>query len=316
MKGIVLKSTGSWYQVKEEISGKIIECRVQGKIRLKGVKTTNPVSVGDIVNFIIESNSDEKTGSIQSIEPRKNYIIRKSINLSKQYQIIASNIDQLALVITLVAPTTTTTFIDRYLASAEAYSIPTLLVFNKIDMYEQKELDHINDLKDIYEKIGYQVLYTSTTKNIGLEKFKKLLTNKTTLISGHSGVGKSSLANSLDNNLDLKTGSISINHLSGKHTTTFAEMHPLNFGGYLIDTPGIKSFAPPDLDKDKIHHYFPEIFKFSEECKFNNCIHIKEPKCRVKKALEEGDIAVHRYQSYLSMYNEDEEIRYRKDDYA
>ena len=314
MKGMILKSTGSWYQVLHEESNHVYACRTKGKFRMEGIQTTNPIAVGDYVDFKLEEEDD--SGIITKIHDRKNYIIRKSIKLSKQYHIIASNVDQLALIVTLVAPQTTTTFIDRYLATAEAYRIPAILVFNKIDLYEPPELEYIQELKNVYEKIGYSTIGTSAKSGTGINRLKKYLKDKKTLVSGHSGVGKSSLANAMDPGLELKTGKISINHLSGKHTTTFAEMHPLSFGGFIIDTPGIKSFAPADMQKDKIYHYFPEIFKWSKSCKFHNCLHINEPKCAVKKALDENEIAIHRYVSYLSMFEEDENQKYRKDIYT
>ena len=275
---------------------------------MKGIKTTNPVAVGDHVSF--ESSADDKEGIITSIKERKNYIIRKSSNLSKESQILAANIDQALLIATVAYPKTHTEFIDRFLITAEAYNIPALLVFNKLDLYDEEQRDILAEWMDIYENIGYRCLVTSVTKKIHKEELKKNLKDKISLIAGNSGVGKSSLVNMLDPALQLKTNEISDYHQAGKHTTTFAEMHPLSFGGYIIDTPGIKGFGLIDMDKEELYHFFPEIFKISGNCQFYNCSHVHEPKCAVKKAVEEGTISYSRYQNYLNILHDNEE-KYR-----
>jgi len=309
-KGRVIKSTGSWYTV--DVDGQLIECRIKGKFRIKGIKSTNPVSVGDFVEIEIQ---EDETGVIYKIEDRRNYIIRKSTNLSKQSHIIASNIDQAVLIVTLKAPVTFPAFIDRFLVTAEAYSIPAIVVFNKVDLYGEKEMDDLAFYKQVYEDIGYKCLVTSFEKKIGIEKFKEQLTDKVSLLSGHSGVGKSSLINLIEPDLHLRTKRVSTSHQQGMHTTTFAEMFPLSFGGYIIDTPGIRGFGVYDLDKNQIGHYFPEIRDRFRDCKFNNCVHVNEPGCVVKEAVENGEIASFRYRNYLSMYNEDETETYRQDIY-
>ncbi|MCF6182633.1 ribosome small subunit-dependent GTPase A [Lutibacter sp.] len=312
MKGIVTKSTGSWYTVYAE-DGAIINCRLKGKFRLKGIKSTNPVSVGDHVVFDFEN--DKNTGIIKSIVERKNYIIRKSVNLSKQTHIIASNIDVAFLVITINNPPTFTGFIDRFLATAEAYNITTVLLFNKIDSYTENELQKATDLIAIYTDIGYTCLRISATQKTNIEAIKKIMKGKTTMFSGHSGVGKSTLINAIEPTLNLKVGEISRQHKQGIHTTTFAEMFPLTIGGFIIDTPGIKGFGVVDFDIQEISHFFPEMFKISSKCKFNNCLHINEPNCEVKKAVELGQIAESRYRSYLQLMEGDVE-NYRVDIYG
>lgn len=304
MDGIVVKSTGSWYEVMKP-SGEIINCRLKGKFRLQGLKHTNPVTVGDKINYEMEPNSEN--GVIFSIEPRKNYIIRKSSNLSKQTHIIASNIDQAILMVTIAFPTTSLGFIDRFLVTAEAYHIPTTIVFNKVDLCTDGLEDVLQETIDLYhKKVGYAYLKTSVNDKIGLEEVKELLQNKTTLVAGHSGVGKSSLLNAIEPNLNLKTGEISKSSFNGQHTTTFAQMHPLSFGGFIIDTPGIREFGVVDLNNAELSHYFKEMKPFIGKCKFNNCQHIHEPQCAVLEALEAGQIPTERYQSYLSiMANED-----------
>ncbi len=310
MQGIVTKSTGSWYDVKSD--NQVFKCRIKGKFRIKGIKSTNPITVGDIVDFELEENSD--LGIIHYIHPRKNYIIRKSVNLSKQTHIIASNIDQVFLFITVDNPVTTTGFIDRFLASAEAYKIPVILLFNKIDSYDSEALEVLNKLQNIYEKIGYQTILASAKENKNIDLIKKLMQDKVSLFAGHSGVGKSTLANKLDENLHLKTKEISQQHKQGQHTTTFAEMHQLPFGGYLIDTPGIKGFGVVDFEKEEVGDYFPEFFALKSHCKFNNCIHLNEPKCAVKEAVKNGEIAPSRYKSYLQILDGDQE-HYRTENY-
>ena len=311
MKGVVLKSTGSWYQVRSFESGELFNCRIKGKFRVAGIKSTNPIAVGDVVHFHLEDHQ-EGQGIISAIQDRKNYIVRKSVNLSKQVHIIASNMDQALLVTTLAQPMTSTGFMDRFLSTAEAYSIPTIIVFNKIDLYDEEEMMELEYREAVYSAIGYKVLKTSAMQGIGLEKLKVELKDKTTLLSGHSGVGKSTLVNALEPNLDLRTGTVSLSHRKGQHTTTFAEMHPLRMGGDVIDTPGIKGFGMVNMKKEEISHFFPEIFALSEQCRFHNCMHLNEPECAVKSALEENKIAPTRYESYLNQLNDyDEQTHYR-----
>lgn len=314
MQGTVIKSTGSWYRVKTE-AGKIYECRIKGKLRLKGIKSTNPVAVGDVVDFGLEED-EEQTGVIRKIHDRENYIIRKSVNLSKQTQIIAANLDQAMLIVTLKYPETYPRFIDRFLVTAEAYDIPAVLVFNKVDLYDEAAMADLEFYTIAYLEAGYTVLHTSAEENLGLEDFKEQLRGKTTLLSGHSGVGKSTLVNRVEPGLQLKTGKISKTHQSGLHTTTFAEMHALSFGGNIIDTPGIRGFGLVDMEKEEIGDYFPEIFELSQDCKFNNCLHIREPGCAVKAALERDEIPITRYESYRDfVLGLDEDDTYRTDDY-
>lgn len=302
MIGILTKSTGSRYLVRLP-NGEIIDCVLKGKIRLDGRKTTNPVAVGDVVDVESDENGDYV---IANIHPRKNYIIRKSINLSKQAQILASNLDQAMLVVTLVAPRTSLGFIDRFLITAEAYSIPAILVFNKSDVLNEELLGLQQEIISIYENAGYKCIVVSSLKKQNLDEVKDLLKDKTTLISGHSGVGKSTLINAIEPELDLKTGDISSVHLKGMHTTTFAELHPLSFGGFIIDTPGIKELGLVEMKKEEVGHYFPEIRKVMNNCKFNNCLHVNEPKCAVKEAVENGEISEERYHSYLGILNGEE----------
>ncbi len=311
MKGIVYKSTGSWYTVKIA-QGEFYECRLKGKFRIKGIKNTNPVAVGDLVVFDLEKSGKE--GVIKRIEDRENYIIRKSVKLSKQTHIIAANIDIAFLLVTLNNPTTYTTFIDRFLVTAEAYRITAVLLFNKIDTYTKDELAEIKFLINMYQSIGYECLKISAKKEKNLHKVKELMIGKVCMFSGHSGVGKSTLINALEPSLNLKTEEISAQYLQGQHTTTFAEMFDLSFDARIIDTPGIKGFGMVEMDKEEVGDYFPEFFKLKEHCKFNNCLHIEEPKCAVKKALEEGKVAWSRYKSYLQIL-EGEEHPYRKDSY-
>ena len=309
MVGIVYKSTGSWYTVKAE-NGDFYECRIKGKFRIKGIKSTNPVAVGDSVHFEVETIGDDTIGIINEIETRKNYIIRKSVNLSKQTHIIAANLDQVFLLVTLNNPPTYPVFIDRFLITAEAYEIPAVLLFNKVDTYSPEELDEIKFLAALYRNIGYTCLGISAATGKNVDKVKEMMVGKTSMFSGHSGVGKSTLVNAIEPNLDIKTKQISHQHAQGQHTTTFAEMFDLSFNARIIDTPGIKGFGIVDMEKEEIGNYFPEFFKLKQHCKFNNCIHVDEPKCAVKDALETGDIAWSRYNSYLQMIKgEDEHYR-------
>lgn len=314
MHGTVIKSTGSWYQVKTD-EGNTIQCRIVGKLRLRGIKSTNPVAVGDVVDFKMEEG--EETGVITEIHDRKNYIIRKSVNLAKQTQVIAANLDQAILIVTLDFPKTYPRFIDRFLVTAEAYDIPAVLVFNKIDLYDDAALDELEFYTYAYEDAGYTVLHTSVPGNLGIDELKETLSGKISLLSGHSGVGKSTLVNTIEPTLDLKTNSISDTHHQGQHTTTFAEMFELSFGGNIIDTPGIRGFGLVDMEKEELGDYFPEIFRIKDQCKFNNCLHLEEPGCAVKVAVEAGELAYTRYDSYVNFVNgTDEDETYRKDIYA
>jgi len=311
MTGTVYKSTGSWYFVKSE-EGDLYQCRIKGKFRIKGIKSTNPIAVGDSVEFDIETKGDEEIGVIKLIHERTNYIVRKSVNLSKQTQIIASNIDLAFLLITINNPPTLTTFIDRFLVTAQAYSIKVILVFNKIDSYKEEEKGEIAYLKYIYETIGYTCVEVSAIKNINLDTIKNLMKGKTSLFSGHSGVGKTTLLNALEPGLNLKTKQISDQHQQGQHTTTFAEMFDLSFDAKIIDTPGIKGFGVVEIEKEELGDYFTEFFALKSGCKFHNCIHVNEPQCAVKEALEDEKISWSRYKSYLQIL-EGEEENYRTD---
>ena len=313
MTGLVYKSTGSWYTVKSE-QGDFIECRMKGKFRIKGIKSTNPIAVGDWVDYELEETSDAVTGTIHTIHERKNYIVRKSVNLSHQMHIIASNIDRVFLLITINNPPTTTNFIDRFLVTAEAYGIETVLVFNKIDTLDETTLDEQLYLQHLYQEIGYQCLRVSSTEMKGIDQIKELMIGKVSMFSGHSGVGKSTLVNALEPNLQLKTKVISEQSRQGQHTTTFAEMYDLSFNARIIDTPGIKGFGIVDMVKEEISGYFPEFFKLKDNCKFNNCLHKDEPHCAIKKALEDDQISWSRYKSYLKILEGDEE-HYRTDIY-
>jgi ribosome biogenesis GTPase len=313
MKGIVYKSTGSWFTVRA-ISGAFYKCRIKGKFRIKGIKSTNPVAVGDNVDFEIEKIGDETIGIIFHIEDRKNYIIRKSVKLSKQTHIIASNLDQVFLLVTLKNPKTYTIFIDRFLATAEAYDIPAVILFNKIDTYNEEELLEVKYLAALYRKIGYTCIGLSAKSGKNVDKVKELMMGKTSMFSGNSGVGKSTLINALEPSLNIKTTEISEQHLQGQHTTTFAEMFDLSFDARIIDTPGIRGFGIFDMDKDEIGDYFPEFFKLKIECKFNNCLHLDEPKCAVKTALEKNEVAWSRYKSYVQMVTGEDDT-YRIDNF-
>jgi|ERR1051326_1541075 ribosome biogenesis GTPase len=297
MKGTILKSTGSRYIVLSE-KGERVDCRVRGKLRLEGIKATNPVSVGDHVLFEMD---DPRNGSIYELLPRKNYIIRKATNLSRQAHILASNIDQAFVIATLAYPRTSTGFIDRFLATAEAYAVPANIVFNKMDTYTEEGLDEIENVIALYSKIGYRCFKVSAVEGTGLDELKQAMKGKVNLFSGHSGVGKSTLINSIQPGLELTVGDISEAHGKGTHTTTFAEMHPLSFSGFIIDTPGIKEFGMVNMDKTEVSHFFPEIFEKGKECKFSTCLHVNEPKCAVMAAVESGEIAASRYNTYLGI---------------
>lgn len=313
MTGLVYKSTGSYYTVKTD-DHQVYECRIKGKFRMKGIKSTNPIAVGDVVDFELDNTTDEQVGQIHNIHDRKNYIVRKSVNLSKQTHIIASNIDVVFLLITINNPPTTTSFIDRFLVTAEAYGIEAVLVFNKMDTYDDATLDEQLYLQYVYSEIGYKCLRISSTEGKGIDELKQLMIGKVSMFSGHSGVGKSTLVNALQPNLNLKTKSISEQSKQGQHTTTFAEMYDLDFDAKIIDTPGIKGFGIVDMEKEEISGFFPEFFKLKDNCKFNNCLHKEEPNCAIKKALEEDKIAWSRYNSYLKILEGDDE-HYRTDTY-
>jgi len=295
--GLVIKSTGSRYTVLSD-DGITVICRIRGKIRLKGIKSTNPVSVGDRVVFDDDGMGE---GAISEIKERKNYIIRKATNLSKQSHIIAANVDQAVLIVTINYPMTSRVFVDRFIAASEAYGIPVTLVFNKTDRYDDEHFNILEEWRELYEEIGYQTIAVSAKKQENLDEIADLLKDKISVLSGHSGVGKSTLINRIEPDLNLKTAEISAIHQSGKHTTTFAEMHPLSFGGYIIDTPGIRGFGLIHIEKEELYHYFKEIFEQAGECRFHNCSHYSEPGCSVKAAVERGDIAYTRYESYLSI---------------
>ena len=309
MKGLVIKNTGSWYTVKTDGEGKVIDCKIKGNFRLKGIRSTNPVAVGDRVEVV---PNQEGTAFITHIEDRRNYIIRKSPNLSKQSHIIAANVDQAVLVVTINRPQTSTTFIDRFLASAEAYRINVILVFNKSDLLNDDERHYQEMMMTLYNTIGYQCLAISAATGEGVEQLETLLAGKTTVLSGNSGVGKSTLINRLLPGTNLRTAEISDAHNTGMHTTTFSEMLPLPDGGYIIDTPGIKGFGTFDMEPEELTGYFKEIFHFSSQCRFSNCTHTHEPGCAVREAVENHYIAQSRYQSYLSMLTDKDESKYRE----
>ncbi len=307
--GIVVKSTGSWYMVRQP-DGQITECRIRGKFRTKGLRTTNPIAVGDSVTFDVDSTTGQ--GLIQSIGERRNYIIRKATNLSKEAHILAANIDQAILVVTLASPRTFTQFIDRFLATAEAYRVPTILVFNKIDQYNKQLAANLDSLIAIYQKIGYQCIRTSMSTGEGIDQLRTLLQHKLTLLAGHSGVGKTTIVNALNPILHLRTAEISDSHDSGMHTTTYPEMHHIDNDTYIIDSPGIKGFGSIEMSRTEISHYFPELFTESANCQFCNCTHTHEPKCAVKQAVSDGRISQSRYNSYLSLLNDEGADKYRQ----
>ena len=308
MKALVIKSTGSWYTVEAK-GGLLYECRIKGRFRLDNIKSTNPIVVGDFV----EIKKEEDSWMIIKLFERKNQIVRKSVNLSKQTHIIASNIDQAFLIVTLAFPETTTGFIDRFLVSANAFGVEVILLFNKNDLYESNTLLKQDNIVNIYEKIGYEC-YLISALNDDLNNIQKKLQGKNTLISGHSGVGKSTLINKLLKSNKIPTQEISLTHKQGQHTTTFSELYRIDFGTTIIDTPGIKGFGLVDLDENKIDKYFPEFLLYKKECKFHNCIHKNEPNCNIKKKIKDDEIAESRYKNYLTMLEEDEE-NYRQNNY-
>ena len=305
--GIVFRSTGSWYDVKDS-SGNTIKCNLKGKIRLEGIRSTNPIAVGDSVVF---ERTESGQGAIEKILDRKNFIARKSVNLSKESHIVASNLDRAFLIVTIAQPRTSSGFIDRFLVTAEAYGIPTTIVFNKVDLLDVESDDRQNELEQIYSSAGYDIMSVSAKTGKGIDELRSSLNLGINLLSGHSGVGKSTIINQIIPGLELKTGEVSDSHSKGKHTTTFAEMFEVPGGGFIIDTPGIKGFGLITLEKETLNHHFPEIFEKLEGCKFNNCVHIDEPGCAVKDAVDEGQISHERYSNYLEMYGTFEEGPYR-----
>lgn len=307
MRGLVIKNTGSWYLVKTD-DGRYVECKIKGNFRLKGIKSTNPVVVGDYVQIV---DNNDNAAFITEIEDRKNYIVRRASNLSKQSHILAANLDQCMLLVTVNYPETSTTFIDRFLASAEAYRVPVKLIFNKVDKYSQDEVNYMDALINLYKNIGYECFKISAKENIGLDEINRELNGKVTLLSGNSGVGKSTLINAILPEESQKTREISVMHNKGMHTTTYSEMFSVDGEGYIIDTPGIKGFGSFDMDEEEISHYFKEIFKFSADCKYGNCTHRHEPGCAVIKAVEDHYISQSRYNSYLNMLEDKEEGKYR-----
>ena len=313
MTGTVYKSTGSWYSIKSQ-EGAFYECRIKGKFRIQGIKSTNPLAVGDRVDFELETSNNTKTGVISTIHPRSNYIVRKSVNLSKQTHIIASNIDQVFLLVTIDNPPTFTSFIDRFLATTEAYAVKAILLFNKVDINNESTQTIVQELSALYESIGYPCLSISAKTGENIEAVKTLMTGKSSMFAGHSGVGKSTLLNAIEPGLNIQTKEISEQHKQGQHTTTFAEMFDLSFDARIIDTPGIKGFGVVDMEPAEVDQYFPELFALKQSCKFNNCLHLHEPQCAVKLALENNQIAASRYKSYTQILEGDEE-HYRTDNY-
>lgn len=313
-KGKVLKSTGKWYRVLQE-NGEELDCRIRGRLRLEGLKTTNPLAVGDVVH-LSGKRDEEGKGVIEDYEPRINYIVRKSTNLSKQLHILAANIDRAYLLVTLKHPETHTVFIDRFLVAAESFRIPVTLLFNKIDLLDEHEKERLTELQYMYETVGYPCHAISAADALQVRFLRDEINEKQVMIAGHSGTGKSTLVNALDPELNLRIGEISSAHHQGQHTTTFAEMHPLRSGGYIIDTPGIRAFGIIDLEKEVISHYFPEMRELIGECRFHNCRHLNEPSCAVKAAVEEGGIFGSRYQTYLQLMLGDDDDVHRRNKYA
>ncbi len=307
MEGLVIKNTGSWYVVKTD-EGPEVRCKIKGNFRLKGIRSTNPVAVGDRVRVLVNS---EGTAYINEISDRRNYIIRRASNLSKQSHILAANLDQCLLIATVNYPETSTVFMDRFLATAEAYRIPVLLVFNKTDCYDADETHTLTEWVTLYTRIGYPCFRVSALEGSGMEELKQALDGKVTLLSGNSGVGKSTLINAIRPESNLRTGAVSKSHNKGTHTTTFSEMYPVEGGGYLIDTPGIKGFGTFDMEAVEVGHYFREIFTYSARCKYGDCTHRQEPGCAVRDAVEQGLISASRYASYLNMLDDKEEGKYR-----
>ena len=307
MHGLVIKNTGSWYVVKTD-DGQLVDCKIKGNFRLKGIRSTNPIAVGDHVHIVM---NHEGTAFIHEIEDRKNYIIRRASNLSKQSHILAANLDQCMLIVTINYPETSTIFIDRFLATAEAYRIPVSIIFNKTDRYDEDETRYLDGLINLYTYIGYPCYKVSALNQTGIEAIRADLANKVTLLSGNSGVGKSTLINAILPDLEVKTGEISDYHNKGMHTTTFSEMFPLPQGGWIIDTPGIKGFGTFDMEEEEVGHYFKEIFEHSANCKYSNCTHRHEPGCAVRQAVEEHLISESRYSSYLNMLEDKDEGKYR-----
>lgn len=302
--GIVIRATGSWYEVLTS-GGEVVKCRIRGRLRLKGVRSTNPVVVGD---GVVCERDEEECGSICEVTPRRNYIIRRASNLSKESHIIAANVDRALLVATLFSPTTPPEFIDRFLVTCEAYRVPVTILLAKADLVAQAP-EAVAAFKAVYEGAGYPVIEVSAIDGTGLDRVRELLTGCTTLLAGNSGVGKSTLAGAVEPGLDIRIGTISESHHKGRHTTTFSTMYPLSSGGYLIDTPGIKGFGLIDIADAELWHYFPEMMRRAPECRFYNCTHIHEPGCAVREAVEQGEIACERYESYLKMLDEDEKYR-------
>ncbi|MDB0011636.1 ribosome small subunit-dependent GTPase A [Crocinitomicaceae bacterium] len=310
LNGKVLKSTGKWYIVEME-DGSIVNCRIRGKMRMSKLRTTNPIAVGDEV-IISDVQDEDGNLMILDFKERKNYIVRKSTNLSKQMQILAANVDKAYLLVTMKSPVTHLAFIDRFLVAAESFRIPTTILFNKIDIYDEDELEYIDALCYLYENAGYPCFKISAKKEEDIQFLKEDIKGKQIMISGHSGVGKSTLVNALDESLSLRIGEISQSNAQGKHTTTFAEMYKLDSGGYIIDTPGIRAFGIVNLEKEVISHYFPEMRRLLNECKYNNCLHMNEPKCAVKDAIESGEVSESRYTTYMQLMTEDENEIHRK----